>query len=120
MKHIYKLVKKFTGYEEKHMLPEDRNGLANEMGNYFDSKIVGIRNEIESRKYALDDLKVKSLPKPTVCSSSFSSFNEVSQEELQGIICEVTNKTCSLDPIPTNLVKKCSDQLHPIIMKVLN
>ena len=120
MKCIYKLMNKYTGYEEEHILPEEREGLANDMGSYFDSKIVGIRNEIESRQQAVDPSELTSLPQAQICSSSLCSFNQVSEEQLQIIISEVSNKTCALDPIPTNIVKKCSNELNPTIMTIVN
>jgi len=113
-------VNKFTGYEEERILPENRDGLSDDMGQYFDSKIMGIRKEIESRQKLIDESKVASLPSALKCQKSLSTFEAVNKEELQIIMSEVTNKTCSLDPVPTNIIKKCFDELYPITLKIIN
>jgi len=47
-------------------------------------------------------------------------FDEVSEEEVKNVISKLPNKTSPLDPIPTWLLKQCSDILLPIIMSIIN
>ncbi len=41
-------------------------------------------------------------------------------KEIEHLIALIPNKTCSLDPIPTWLLKQCSSQLAPIILNIVN
>ncbi len=49
-----------------------------------------------------------------------SDFEPASEEEVRKYIRESANKSCSLDPMPTWLVKECMDSLLPIITKIVN
>ena len=51
---------------------------------------------------------------------SFSSFQVVSEIEFHKFIKDSPSKTCSLDPWPTFLVKRCIDILLPSITKLVN
>ena len=50
----------------------------------------------------------------------FRSFSPVTHDEIQQVILQSSNASCQLDPIPTHLLKDCSDVLIPIITKVVN
>ena len=54
------------------------------------------------------------------CDSSFSDFSLISEETVHDIIMKSPSSTCSLDPIPTWLLKKCVIELLPIITKIVN
>ena len=43
----------------------------------------------------------------------FSAFTPLTLEKTQKLITASANKTCSLDPIPTCLVKACAVELSP-------
>ena len=47
-------------------------------------------------------------------------FTPVSEDELRKIVSKPPNKTSSLDPIPTWLLKKCIDTLLPVISSIIN
>ena len=49
-----------------------------------------------------------------------SEFKPVSCEEVRKIICKSPSKSCVLDPIPTWLLKKCIDELVPVLTTVCN
>ena len=52
--------------------------------------------------------------------SSLSTFAPVSSEEMRLIIKQLPNKSSSLDPIPTWLLKECVEELLPIITTFVN
>jgi len=52
--------------------------------------------------------------------SSFTAFSELSVEQVRDLIMESPSKSCSMDPIPTPLLKKCADTLAPVITKIIN
>jgi len=47
-------------------------------------------------------------------------FRPTSEIELKEIIIKSPNKSCDLDPLPTWLLKKCVDQLLPLITAIVN
>lgn len=62
-------------------------------------------------------------PPPIFTDSSkekLSSFKPTTLEEVKRIISGSPNKQCSLDPIPTWLLKKCSTVLAPFLVHVFN
>ena len=47
-------------------------------------------------------------------------FKTVTQDDVRKILNTSPSKSCSLDPIPTWLVKQCSDTLVPILTSIVN
>ena len=50
----------------------------------------------------------------------FNQFKELSQQEIMDIIMKSPNKSCCLDPVPTELLKKCIDILIKPITAIVN
>ena len=48
------------------------------------------------------------------------SFTEVSENDIRKIIHSSPTKSCALDPIPTWLLKKCEDELIPLLTLKVN
>ena len=48
------------------------------------------------------------------------TLRPLSEEEVYNIIIKSSNATCSLDPIPTWLLKLCARELTPVIIKMIN
>ena len=53
-------------------------------------------------------------------TSTLSSFKCVSTEEVKRIITSGPSKSCSLDPVPTWLLKKSLDDVLPAIIDIIN
>ena len=56
----------------------------------------------------------------TVCSSVFAHFSAVSEEDIKKLVTRSSTTTCDLDPLPSDLVKKCIDFLLPVITSIIN
>ena len=54
------------------------------------------------------------------CESEFSAFKVVSEYTVRKTILESATKSCSLDPIPSSLLKNCLDVTLPCITRVVN
>ena len=54
------------------------------------------------------------------CNSSFSSFLPVSEDCVRDVIMKSPSTSCSLDPIPTWLLKKCLNGLLPVLTQIIN
>jgi hypothetical protein len=51
---------------------------------------------------------------------AFDHFTPVSGDEIFDLIKNMPTKSCTLDPIPTNLVKQCCVDLVPLITQIIN
>ena len=54
------------------------------------------------------------------CASEFRKFEPLSLAGLTAIIESMPSKTCDLDPLPTNILKKCINLLLPAILHIVN
>ena len=88
----------------------------------FVKKIEDIRNEIESTCAILSDLHEVPPDAKVECANVLRSFNQLSEGDISAIICikNAAKKSCNLDPMPTQLVVDCLDQLLPIITTIVN
>ena len=97
-------------------LPEHDNAtkLKNEFASFFVTKLQLIKedlNKIHVQEPRL--LAVNAVEK-------LHHFPAVSVEDVSKIICESTNASCKLDPVPTWLLKSCLDALAPSITEIVN
>ena len=84
---------------------------AQELMDYFIEKIESIRKSTGGSTASTR------LPAAT---STLSSFEEYSAEEIQKIIESSPTKSCSLDPVPTSILKEFLPELLPFITMMCN
>jgi len=88
--------------------------LANDFDTFFIKKIELIQEDI-------DNIVVT---QPEVDShhphSKLGRFSRLTEDSVQHIIMSSSNATCTLDPIPSWLIKRCSDALTPTITQLQN
>ena len=94
--------------------------LSDEFATYFSSKVTNIRSSISSVSSSFDDSSVLNHNSSIHNLDTLSNFSPVSTEEITELILSSKNKQCSLDPIPTVLLKKCIHSLAPIITNIAN
>ena len=90
---------------------KDDRILANRFACFFEDKIENIRKNFIIHNHS--DETPKTTP-------HLRDLNPASCEEVREVILSSPIKTCDLDPIPTWLLKKCIDQLLPIITAIIN
>ena len=119
-KDMYKTVNELLNVSSN-VLPVCTNSsdLAEDFSDYFVSKVSKIRDDIEST--------VQTKPNaPTVSSNTcesdftFAQFDSVSEDVLQFMISKCPSKSCTLDPMPTWLVKKHLPVLLPVLLRIVN
>ena len=44
----------------------------------------------------------------------------MNEERVKKIITNLKDKSCKIDPMPTSLIKKCANELAPIITFIIN
>jgi hypothetical protein len=114
---LFKVIDDLTNPSKSLTLPshEDKKDLANSFSNYFTSKIEKIRLDLSGPNTTMgvdEDQQV--------CPTSFSTFSAVTESEVSKLIKKAPNKSSSLDPIPTWLLKNCTDELVPSITEIIN
>ena len=55
-----------------------------------------------------------------VDAKPFTQFTRVTEDEVRRLVKASPVKTCPLDPIPTWLLKLCTDELVPAITEIIN
>ena len=86
--------------------------------DFFISKIQKIQDG-----FANCDLEVSNaddLEDVRLSGRSLHALSPTTQKEVRKIIVGSPSKSCSLDPIPTSLLKECLDELLPIITAICN
>ena len=84
---------------------------AQDLIDYFFQKIETIRQSTGGGQPATN------LPPPTV---KFSGFRTLSPDEVRSIIISTKSKSCTLDPIPTNILREFLPELLPYITEMCN
>ena len=113
-----KICNKLLNREKKVVLPthDTAKELTERFINYFSDKIKTIRTDLENLPPQQD---------PTDSNADFSGtpllqFEPVSTDFVQDIIKKSPTKSCSLDPVPTWLLKQCTEELVPVLTTITN
>ena len=124
---IHKLLHQKSSSENK--LPHHVSDaeLATDFSHYFVAKIDNIRNIMQTTASSLVESPESSVESPVGITSPsndddtcLTSLSPTCPAEVRGLIQKTPSKTCSLDPIPTILVKQNSDVLALPIAKIVN
>ena len=114
-KHLFKVSKQLMHLDKDLPLPKSSSteDLAENFNNFFISKIEKIRN-------GFSDNETDAITRNTGDSKVLSNLRPCTTEEIKKIVSKSPSKSCSLDPIPTDLLKQCSDTLLPVIKDIIN
>ncbi|CAG2214387.1 unnamed protein product [Mytilus edulis] len=111
-KKLYKFVKDLTGSKAENPMPavENENELPDKFADFFMNKIKTIRDSLRD----FDDYKplFKDVP-------LFTSFKNLSEDEVKTIINKLQCKSCELDILPTKVLKSFLSELLPVITKLV-
>jgi len=84
---------------------------ANDFISYFNKKVDSVRAETDQA------------PPPEIEQVDgllMTNFMITTPEQIVRMINSSSNKSCTLDPVPTEIIKKCSDLLAPFITEIFN
>ena len=87
--------------------------LANSFVDFFDNKIVSLKERLRSSNFVDNDLSTV-INQPS-CSSCFNNFSEVTK-----LIAKSKPKTSKLDPAPTGLIKQSVNIVAPFVTNIIN
>ena len=114
--------------------------LSNNFANFFTDKVSIIRAELDdesanvnmSSSNRIVHCDKSSDSSDNMCNNTIeidgdinmcnriANFRPVDTTEVQKVISKIPNKTSALDPLPTWLLKDCSDIMTPIIVSLIN
>ena len=129
---LFAIVDRLSGNKKAlaSVLPDqDHSTLPDTFADFFSQKIEVIRSEMltpgdDVTTDCTDIPPCSDVTQPTdvtlQCPSSFQSFQTLTIDDVLKIVRNMPDKTCSLDPIPTNLVKSCTDVLSPLLLRIVN
>ena len=105
-----------------HRKTTDSCGIAAEkMSDFFEKKISDIWNELQRYEHGEDERIDNAFVEPfRHPPPDLQGFLPASEEEIVRIVGTMSNATCTLDPMPTHLVKQHLDVLAPLITAVVN
>jgi hypothetical protein len=120
---LFKIVDKLLGRGKPSILPEYSvaSVLAEIFNEFFVSKISNIRSVLTGMESSTDNLlcpPVSSLLTPS--SSKLHSFHAASISKIISVIKKSSNASCSLDPIPTTLLRNVLPSVAPVITEIIN
>ena len=114
---LYKICKKILGRHQATPLPEHTNTGQ----HFFIEKIDKIQISIEDALLTLGDGVVNSIPSVVLDPDChFSSFSEVSVNDVTKIIMFSSSSSCELDPVSIKFLKANVDTLAPGITSAVN
>jgi len=85
--------------------------LANQFGTFFQDKISAIQEAIGPRAPPIIN---------TRAGPELHSFSALSEDEVSKLVSKSKTASCSLDPVPTKLVKEHMDDLLPVLTHIIN
>ena len=77
----------------------DLSTLVNSFADFFTKKITKIREKLRRTP-------IVTATTPVSCPFKMTSFSTVSEEDVEKMIRKANDKSCSLDPIPTKILKQ--------------
>ena len=52
--------------------------------------------------------------------TKFSTFTEMKVDDISELAATLLSKSCVLDPLPSSIIKQCTDLLLPTITNIVN
>ena len=112
-KKLHKIITNLTKPQEDTKWPKhmSKSELADSFADYFKSKILTIRRLFNNTKpYKCEPTGAPKLRK----------FAPLTQDQVKAVICSLSTKSCELDLIPTQILKKMLPTVVPLITKIVN
>ena len=122
-RNLYKILGKLTGRVKSASAPtfDQEEVVVDKMSDFYVDKITKIRDVILSNSTKGSKSFTPEKSSNQLCGKEyFTEFLEINTTKLKKIVTTMKNETCKLDPIPTEIVKKCIHILSPILLHIIN
>ena len=119
-KQLFQKVEKLSKPKSSKVLPSEIHeaSLADRFSIFFADKIERIKDNLKNSQPS------ETTNTQYTCENSstatFSSLAAMSEDSVREMIMKSPSTSCNLDPISTWLLKKCADELVPIITQIIN
>ncbi len=114
---MYRIIDSLLNRRKALPLPEHESAaaLAEEFAEYFTGKIDKIRCELRDAQSGVN-------VEWEICKyhTVMNTFHEVSEDDVRKIITSSRTTSCELDPVPTDLLKLCLNEILPLITAIVN
>ena len=120
MKRMFGVTNALLGRSAPALLPESSNdmALAESFKQFFVEKIAILHHAINSR--AMTTIT----PDQQSCdyhqTAQLSEFTLATTADIRRIVLQLSVKSCTLDPIPTNLLKENIDIIASVVTDIIN
>ena len=121
-KAIHKLANSLFGGKPKGLMPAADNPLklANNFMNFFCDKVRIIRQDLQDNLQN-DNEFIQILSRfDTRSNENLSNFSKTTAEEVKDIVLSSNSKSCKLDPVPTDVLKRVIDLVSAPIATIIN
>ena len=122
---LFKTIEKLLHFNPVQRYPSGPNNcsLSESFAEYFSDKIVKIRKDLDNVDGSLNDGQVTSCSAESegcLAEQLLSEFKLVNEEVVSGFVNHLCSKSCTLDPIPSSVFKRCRHYLLPVITRIVN
>ena len=122
---LFKIVEKLLHSNPAQRYPSgpDNRSLSESFVEYFSDKIDKIRKDLDRVDGSLNHGQVASCnaePESCLANQLLSEFKLVNEEVVSSFVNHLCSKSCTLDPIPSSVFKRCRHYLLPVITRVVN
>ena len=116
-KQLFQKVEKLSKPKSSKVLPSEISeaSIANRFSTFFAEKIEHIKDNLKNSQHSETINTCENS-----ATTTFSTLATLSEDSVREIIMKSPSTSCNLDPIPTWLLKKCADELVPIITQIIN
>ena len=119
---LFKTIEKLLHSNPVRRYPSGPNNssLSESFVDFFNDKIVQIRNDLDGT--LSDDQATLCNPESESCLAGqlLNEFKLVNEEVVSGFVNHLCSKSCTLDPIPSAVFKRCRHCLLPVITRIVN
>ena len=121
-KAIHRLASSLFGGKPKSILPEsdDCSKLANDFMNFFVNKVKGIRKDMQDNLREENEFQPVLSKYDTRPPRHLPAFLPTTAEEVKKFVLSSNNKSCELDPAPTEIIKKAIDLVALPMATIIN
>ena len=112
--NLFKMVNNMCVAKASNVLPsrDSPQPLADDFVKYFVDKVKSLDS--------ISFLETSAASSRPPCPVEFGGFRALTEDEVRELISRMTSKSCSLDPMPTWMLKLCLDELLPVITRIIN
>ena len=125
-KQLYTVANNFLHRSKAKTLPTHSSAgeLANKFGNFFHDKVQLLHAALKTSPCPRPDMDTSSYitkgSGPINPRQELTMLTPATQKEVFNLLKKSAPKTCGLDPIPTQLLKKCSSVTIPVLTNIIN